>query len=93
MSELIDIHSHLWAEDRLPERWWESLIDIVVRENEKQGNDIARSTIREQYPPTYWDPDAEHLLERMIRSASTDRSCSRSTGDSTLANRQRRLRR
>lgn len=65
MSGLVDIHSHLWAEDWLPERWWESLIDIVVRENEKHGAEISRSTVRENYLPTYWDPDAEHLLERM----------------------------
>ena len=65
MSQRIDIHSHLWAEDWLPERWWESLVDIIVRENEKQGNEIARSTVRERYLPTYWDPEAEGLLERM----------------------------
>lgn len=65
MNRLIDVHSHLWAEDWLPERWWESLVDIVVRENEKQGQDIARSTVYERYLPTYWDPDGEHLRERM----------------------------
>ena len=65
MDELIDVHSHLWAEDWLPERWWESLIDVIVRENEKQGNELARSTVRERYLPTYWDPHAEDLLNRM----------------------------
>lgn len=68
MGELIDIHSHLWAEDWLPEKWWESLVDIIVRENEKQGNGIDRATVRERYLPTYWDPDAEHLLERMAEA-------------------------
>lgn len=65
MGDLIDVHSHLWAEDWLPERWWESLIDIIVRENEKRGNELARSTVRERYLPTYWDPDAAGLLDRM----------------------------
>ena len=72
MSEVIDIHSHLWAEDWLPERWWDGLIDIVVRENEKQGESIPRSTVRERYLPTYWDPNANHLLERK-EAAGIDR--------------------
>ncbi|WP_254525922.1 amidohydrolase family protein [Natrinema caseinilyticum] len=65
MSEVIDIHAHLWAEDWLPKRWWESLVDVIVRENETHGTEIDRSTVRERYLPTYWDPEAEHLLERM----------------------------
>lgn len=68
MSQRIDIHSHLWAEDWLPERWWEGLVDTVVRENEKQGRDVSRSTVYDQYLPTYWDPEAEHLLERMDKA-------------------------
>lgn len=72
MSEIIDIHSHLWAEDWLPARWWDTLIDIVVREHEKRGDTISREAVRERYLPTYWDPDASHLLERK-EAAGIDR--------------------
>lgn len=65
MGELIDVHSHLWAEDWLPERWWTELVDIVVRENEKRGSQIGRAEVRDQYLPTYWDPQAEYALARM----------------------------
>lgn len=65
MTRIVDVHSHLWAEDWLPERWWTNLVDIVVRENEKQGQHIDRSTVRDRYLPTYWDPDGEQLLARM----------------------------
>jgi len=72
MGEIIDLHAHLWAKDWLPERWWESLIDIIIRENEKSGKSMSRKKVRKKYLPTYWDPDAEHLLQRM-EEAGIDR--------------------
>lgn len=65
MARIIDVHSHLWAEDWLPERFWDAFVDIAVRQNEKKGNEVDPERIRESYLPTYWDPTGEHLLERM----------------------------
>ena len=65
MPRIVDIHSHLWAEDWLPERFWDAFVDIAVRENEKKGKTVDPERIRESYLPTYWDPTGEALLERM----------------------------
>jgi len=65
MPRIVDIHSHLWAEDWLPERFWDAFVDIAVRENEKKGKTVDPERIRESYLPTYWDPTGEELLERM----------------------------
>lgn len=65
MARVVDIHSHLWAEDWLPERFWDAFVDIAVRENEKKGKTVDPERIRASYLPTYWDPSGEKLLERM----------------------------
>lgn len=65
MAQIVDIHSHLWAEDWLPAKWWEAFVDIAVRENEKKGKTVDPDRIRESYLPTYWDPSGEKLLNRM----------------------------
>lgn len=65
MPRIVDIHSHIWAEDWLPERFWDAFVDIAVRENEKEGKSVDPERIRESYLPTYWDPSGEKLLERM----------------------------
>ncbi len=65
MAQIIDVHSHLWAEDWLPERFWDAFVEIAVRENEKKGKEVDPDRIRESYLPTYWDPTGEKLLERM----------------------------
>lgn len=65
MTRIVDIHSHLWAEDWLPERFWDAFVDIAVRENKKKGKSVSPARIRESYLPTYWDPTGEKLLERM----------------------------
>lgn len=65
MPPIVDIHSHLWAEDWLPEAYWDAFVDIAVRENEKKGKTVNPERIRESYLPTYWDPTGEKLLERM----------------------------
>jgi predicted TIM-barrel fold metal-dependent hydrolase len=72
MPPVVDVHSHLWAEDWLPERFWDAFVDIAVRQNEKKGKDVDPERIRESYLPTYLDPDGEHLLERM-EEAEIDR--------------------
>jgi len=65
MTRIVDVHSHLWAEDWLPERFWDAFVDIAVRENEKKGETVDPDRIRGSYLPTYWDPTGEKLLERM----------------------------
>ncbi len=65
MSRIVDVHSHLWAEDWLPKRFWDAFVDIAVRQNEKRGNTVDPERIRESYLPTYWDPTGEKLLELM----------------------------
>ncbi|MFP9061487.1 amidohydrolase family protein [Natrialbaceae archaeon A-chndr2] len=65
MPPIIDIHSHLWAEDWLPETFWDAFVDIAVRQNEKRGKTVDPERIRESYLPTYWDPTGEKLLTRM----------------------------
>ncbi|WP_049899075.1 amidohydrolase family protein [Halococcus agarilyticus] len=65
MPTVVDVHSHIWAEDWLPERFWDAFVDIAVRQNEKRGEEVDPERIRETYLPTYWDPDGEKLLERM----------------------------
>jgi predicted TIM-barrel fold metal-dependent hydrolase len=72
MPSVVDVHSHIWAEDWLPERFWDAFVDIAVRQNEKKGKDVDPERIRESYLPTYLDPDGEHLLERM-EEAEIDR--------------------
>jgi predicted TIM-barrel fold metal-dependent hydrolase len=72
MPPVVDVHSHIWAEDWLPERFWDAFVDIAVRQNEKKGKDVDPERIRESYLPTYLDPDGEHLLERM-EEAEIDR--------------------
>jgi len=62
---IVDIHSHWWDEDWLPEQYWDALVDIVAREHEKAGREPDRAEIRERYLPSYWDPDGSQLLERM----------------------------
>lgn len=32
MDRIVDVHSHLWAADWLPEAWWDAHVDLVVRE-------------------------------------------------------------
>lgn len=64
MAPIIDLHSHLWAEDWLPAAYWEALVDIVVREHEKAGRDTDAAYVRENYLPTYWDASADSLLSR-----------------------------
>lgn len=65
MTTVVDIHSHVWAEDWLPPRFWDAFVDIAVRQNEKKGETVDPERIRETYLPTYWDPTGEKLLERM----------------------------
>ena len=65
MARIIDVHSHLWAEDWLPTRFWDAFVEIAVRQNEKKGKRVDPERIRETYLPTYWDPTGEALLERM----------------------------
>jgi len=65
MTRIVDIHSHLWAEDWLPERFWDAFVDIAVRQNEKKGKSVDPDRIRDSYLPTYWDPSGEKLLQRM----------------------------
>lgn len=65
MSRIVDIHSHWWAEEWLPESYWEALVKIVVREHEKSGRDTDSEDVRERYLPSYWDPSGEDLLARM----------------------------
>lgn len=62
---IVDIHSHLFAEDLLPAGWWESIVDIIVRDREKSGRPIDRETVREQYLPTFMDPTGDKLLARL----------------------------
>ncbi|WP_435361847.1 amidohydrolase family protein [Haloarchaeobius sp. DFWS5] len=65
MSTVVDVHSHLWAEDWLPEAFWDAFVDIAVRTNEKKGKTVDPERIRESYLPTYWDPSGDALLSRM----------------------------
>ncbi|MFP9191444.1 amidohydrolase family protein [Natrialbaceae archaeon A-CW1-1] len=65
MPPIIDIHSHLWAEDWLPPAFWDAFVDIAVRQNEKKGKTVDPDRIRKSYLPTYWDPTGEKLLTRM----------------------------
>lgn len=66
MSEVFDVHCHLFEERGwLPEEFWEGLTDIVVRENEKRGRKVSRRTVHEEYIPTYLDPDGDKALRRM----------------------------
>lgn len=65
MAPIIDVHSHLWAEDWLPPAFWDAFVDIAVRQNEKRGKEVDPETIRTKYIPTYWDPTGEKLLKRM----------------------------
>ena len=65
MSNIVDVHSHLWAEDWFSDTYWDAFVDIAVRENEKKGESVDPERIRESYLPTYWDPTGEALLERM----------------------------
>lgn len=62
---VVDIHSHLFAEDLLPDAWWESIVDIIVRDREKSGRPIDRATVWEKYLPTFMDPDGEKLIQRL----------------------------
>ncbi|MFB6169757.1 MAG: amidohydrolase family protein [Haloarculaceae archaeon] len=64
-TQIVDVHSHWWAEEWLPEPYWDALVDIVCREHEKGGRDPDPDYVRENYLPSYWDPSGEHLLERM----------------------------
>lgn len=65
MSQVVDIHSHWWAEDWLPARYWDALVDIIVRAREKRGRDTDPEYVRETYLPTYWDRTGDELLDRM----------------------------
>ena len=65
MPRIVDVHSHLWAEDWLPERFWDAFVDIAVRQNDKKGTEADPERIRESYLPTYWDPTGEHRLARI----------------------------
>lgn len=65
MPDIVDVHSHLWAADWLPEAFWDGYVDLVIRENEKEGRSISREKVWNKYLPSYWDPTGEHLLERM----------------------------
>lgn len=65
MSQIVDVHSHWWAREWLPDQYWQALVDIVVREHEKSGRDTDPDYVRENYLPSYWDPSGEELLSRM----------------------------
>jgi predicted TIM-barrel fold metal-dependent hydrolase len=65
MGRVVDIHSHLWDEGWLPESYWDALVGVIAREQEKSGREPDREDIRERYLPTYWDPTGEKLLSRM----------------------------
>jgi len=65
MTTVVDVHSHIWAEDWLPPRFWDAFVDIAVRQNEKKGKSVDPERIRESYLPTYWDPSGMKLLDRM----------------------------
>lgn len=65
MTRIVDIHSHLWAEDWFSERYWDAFVDIAVRQNEKNGKTVDPERIRESYLPSYWDPTGEDMLQRM----------------------------
>lgn len=62
---VVDIHSHLFDEDVLPAAWWESIVDIIVRDREKSGRPIDRDTVWEKYLPTFMDPEGEKLIQRL----------------------------
>jgi len=65
MTHVVDVHSHLWDEKWLPDRFWDAFVEIAVRQNEKKGKTVDPERIRESYLPTYWDPSGEKLLNRM----------------------------
>jgi predicted TIM-barrel fold metal-dependent hydrolase len=65
MPRIVDIHSHLWAEDWFSETYWDAFVDIAVRQNEKRGKTVDPERIRESYLPSYWDPTGEDMLQRM----------------------------
>ncbi len=66
MSEVFDLHVHLFEERGwLPDGFWEGVADIVIRENEKRGEEVPRSTVHEKYIPSYLDPGGEKALQRM----------------------------
>jgi hypothetical protein len=68
MGTIVDLHSHLWAEDWLPAAWWEMYADVIVRELEKRGRDVDHETVTETFLPTFWDPTGETLLGEMDRA-------------------------
>jgi predicted TIM-barrel fold metal-dependent hydrolase len=61
---VVDIHSHLWQRDWMPEAWWDALADVVASQYQLAGVDRDAAYVRREYIPTYWD-DGSHLLERM----------------------------
>lgn len=68
MAPIVDLHSHLWAEDWLPQAYWDAMVDIVVREHAKAGRETDPAAVRAEYLPTYWDPDGEALLARQAEA-------------------------
>jgi predicted TIM-barrel fold metal-dependent hydrolase len=65
MTEIIDIHTHVFDESFVPEAFWEGQVDTIYRAKQRQNEPINRDTIREEFLPTYWDPEAERYLQRM----------------------------
>jgi hypothetical protein len=65
MSRVIDVHTHWWAEEWLPEQYWDALVDVIVHSRAKVGKAADPDYVRENYLPTYWDESGEELLTRM----------------------------
>jgi hypothetical protein len=39
MTRIVDIHSNLWPEDWLPERFWETFVEIAIRKKTRRRED------------------------------------------------------
>jgi predicted TIM-barrel fold metal-dependent hydrolase len=65
MTQVIDIHSHVWGEDWLPDEWWDGFVNYLIRENEKNGKSLDEETARNKFLPSFFDPDGSDLLARM----------------------------
>ncbi len=65
MAPIVDIHSHWWAEDWLPDAYWDVLVDLAAHELEKAGEEPDRDRLADSYLPQLWDPTGDDLLARM----------------------------
>ena len=62
---IIDFHCHVWAEDWLPEAFWEGVANVFAHMLARQGTRILPEEVRKQFFPFFWDPTGEHLIEAM----------------------------